>query len=121
MTLQPSIPFMIFTQTWIQLQLARERPKLQRDEVPDDSNSDSETGSKRRMKAKPRKAKRSVFTKVLDHLPEDRPLSAEEEWEQKLLFRQSIMQFSTVERREASFPEVGILANTSQTFSSWTC
>jgi hypothetical protein len=59
--------------------------------------------------APPRKQRLAVLDKVLDSLPAARVVTFEEQEEQALLCRKSIMQFSTVERREAAFPEASAL------------
>lgn len=76
--------------------------------APDDG-SDAEVDSARKVSVKSksgRPARRSHVAKALSALTEERPGSADEEEAQKLLFRKSILQFSTVERCEAMFPNV---------------
>jgi hypothetical protein len=83
-------------------------PKLHRDDQDDDWDSCSESSPKANAKCATRKQKRSVIVKAVSRIPSARPVSAEEEEAQRLLVRKSILQFSTIERREASFPQVCI-------------
>ena len=57
------------------------------------------------------KAKNAAAIKAMATLPVQRQISKEEAEEQALLCRQSVLQFSTVERREATFPLVRPLAS----------
>jgi hypothetical protein len=91
---------------WHVVKLTMTKPKLHRDDRDNDSDSGSESACKATLKSKARKQKRSTLVEAVSHIPSTRPVSAEEEAAQRLLVRKSILQFSTVERREASFPQV---------------
>lgn len=87
------------------MQLPADMPQRQR--APDDaSEAGMDAVRKADAKGKGRHARRSCVAKAISHLPQSRPGSAEEEEVQKLLFRKSLLQFSTVERCEAMFPPV---------------
>ena len=108
------------------MQLTKELPKLSRDDVAHestDSDSEDEDSVKARHAAKAQKNRRharraaptsTAAKSTVAGTPkeggvgkeEEQPESEEAAAEEKLLFRKCLMQFSTVERREASFPEV---------------